>query len=157
MASTYNLISIITFILAAIFFLLSVFMFFKFNIIKISGDLSGRNARKSIDAMKNSVSTVPAENRAVYDAVVNQQPQDVHSVRTITTDMSYDQGNVTAELTENINSTTLLSEEQLGTNVAGTTVLGANEIGTTVLSAEQLIPESKRFIVVKEITFVHTN
>ncbi len=149
MASTYNLISTITFILAAIFFLLSVFLFFKFNIIKISGDLSGRNAKKSISEMKKVVSSIPNENREVYDSVVLQSSSEPVA-RAITTEMDPIEENATDILNDNMQSTTVLNVEE-----NGTTVLNADEIGTTVLSTEQLIPESKRFIVIKEITFIH--
>lgn len=55
MATIYYYISIASYIAAILFLVLSVVLFFKFDIRKIVGDLSGRNARKSVEAMKKRV------------------------------------------------------------------------------------------------------
>lgn len=52
MAQIYTIISITAFSLAGIFFLTSCFLWFKFEILKIIGDLSGRTAKKSIEQMR---------------------------------------------------------------------------------------------------------
>ncbi len=52
MAQIYTIISITAFSLAGIFFLTSCFLWFKFGIMKIIGDLSGRTAKKSIEQMR---------------------------------------------------------------------------------------------------------
>ena len=52
MATIYYYISIASYIVAILFLVLSIVLFFKYDIRKIVGDLSGRNARKSVEAMK---------------------------------------------------------------------------------------------------------
>lgn len=52
MTQLYNTISIVTFSLAGVGFLVSIFLWFKFEIWDIIGDLSGRNAKKSIEQMR---------------------------------------------------------------------------------------------------------
>ena len=49
MAETFNLISIISFIVALIFVVLAVVIWFVFKIPSVIGDLSGRTAKKSIE------------------------------------------------------------------------------------------------------------
>lgn len=155
MADTFKMISNISFILAAIFLLVAVFMFFKFNIRKIVGDLSGRNARKSISAMKQDNPSGEVSNvnyiykREIKETFSELQTTSEMEVRTESLNENKSEI-VTDVLDETINTTTVLSE-----NVAGTTVLGQNEVGTTVLSNAQLMPKEKQFIVRKEITFMH--
>lgn len=52
MAETLSLISIVSFVIAAIFLILAVILFIRFKIPSVIGDLSGRNARKSIEQMR---------------------------------------------------------------------------------------------------------
>lgn len=52
MAETYNLISIISFIVALIFTILAVVLWFAFKIPSVIGDLSGRTAKKSIENLR---------------------------------------------------------------------------------------------------------
>lgn len=52
MGNTYIVISIISFSVSIIFLLLSIIMWFKFDIWKVIGDLSGRRAKKTIANMR---------------------------------------------------------------------------------------------------------
>ena len=52
MAQIYTVISMVSFVLAGVFLLISCFLWFKFNIYKIVGDLSGRTAKKGIEKMR---------------------------------------------------------------------------------------------------------
>lgn len=52
MAETLSTLSIISFIAAAVFFAVAVFLWFFFGIPSVIGDLNGRNARKSIARMR---------------------------------------------------------------------------------------------------------
>lgn len=54
MAQIYQTISIVTFSLAAVSLILAVVLWFKFDIWKIIGDLSGRTAKKSIEHMRSA-------------------------------------------------------------------------------------------------------
>jgi len=52
MAQTLSTISTVSFILAAVCFVLAVYLFIRFRIPEVVGDLSGKTARKSIEAMR---------------------------------------------------------------------------------------------------------
>ena len=52
MADTLNMASIILFVMAGIFGVTAIVLFFTFRIPGVIGDLSGKNARKSIDKMR---------------------------------------------------------------------------------------------------------
>lgn len=54
MTETIKLLSVIFFIAAVVFLLLSVFLFFKLKIITIISDLSGRTARKAIAQIRDN-------------------------------------------------------------------------------------------------------
>lgn len=67
MSEIYRIISMVAFSISAVCLILSVIFWIKFNIPKILGDLSGRNARKSIEEIreKNSKQVFEYSNRAV--------------------------------------------------------------------------------------------
>ncbi len=50
---TINPVSIVFFILAGVFFVAAVYMFIRFNIPQVFGELSGKTAKKSIEQMRN--------------------------------------------------------------------------------------------------------
>lgn len=52
MAATLSMISTISFVVSAISFAVAVFLWFRFKIPSVYGDLSGRTARKSIEQMR---------------------------------------------------------------------------------------------------------
>lgn len=54
LAQIYQIVSIAAFSLAGVCFVFAVFCFFKFRIIKIMNDLSGRTAKKSIAKIRNA-------------------------------------------------------------------------------------------------------
>lgn len=54
MAQIYQSVSIATFTLGAVCLVLAIFFWFKFDIWKIIGDLSGRTAKKSIEQMRTA-------------------------------------------------------------------------------------------------------
>lgn len=54
MAEILSTISIASFVLAGVFFILSILLWFKFKIPKIIGDLTGRTAKASIAKMRES-------------------------------------------------------------------------------------------------------
>ena len=52
MAETLSTISLIAYIISAVFFVLAIVLFIVFKIPAVVGDLSGKNARKSIERMR---------------------------------------------------------------------------------------------------------
>ena len=146
MADTYNSISNVAFVLAAVFFIVSAILFFRFNIVKIVGDLSGRNARKSINAMKNNIN---ASNNAQQVIFSNLNTVSYNNV-TGSTDSNNAQQNT--DMSDDSYHTDILNDMDL----LSTTVLGENESETTVLSQTELLPANLRFVIEEDITFIHT-
>lgn len=68
MAQIYTVISMASFVLAGVFLLISCFLWFKFNIYKIVGDLSGRTAKKGIEKMRKKNEEAGNRSRATYMA-----------------------------------------------------------------------------------------
>ena len=68
MAQIYTVISMVSFVLAGVFLLISCFLWFKFNIYKIVGDLSGRTAKKGIEKMRKKNEDPGNRPRATYMA-----------------------------------------------------------------------------------------
>lgn len=135
MAQIFSIISIISFVLAGIAFIVAVILFFKLNIRKVYGDLSGRTEKKYVEMQKDKLKT--AESTA-YTTVVDDNISRVREIEE-------------KEMTEKLESesaTTLLGDESV------TTVLSSEE-GTTVLSIEEL--DAKGFVVEKDIVVIHTN
>ena len=54
MAETLSMVSMVSFIAAGVCLALTVILWFAFRIPNVIGDLSGRNARKSIERMRKS-------------------------------------------------------------------------------------------------------
>lgn len=133
MADTFKVISIILFILAAIFFIASIIIFIYFRINKIIGDLSGHNEKKSIKRMQNQKAN------QISDSNINLINSD-------------DKQNV--ELYNNLDSETA----RLQSNIYEKSNILHNDYGieTTILSPIQLIPVEKQFNVKKEIILIHT-
>ena len=52
MADTLSNISLITFILSGVFFVVAIILFIVFNIPDVLGDLTGRNAKKTIERIR---------------------------------------------------------------------------------------------------------
>ena len=174
MAETFKLISTISYVIAILFLCLSVVLFIKFNIKKIVGDLSGRNARKAIGAMKTA--KVSKENKSA-DILYKRPIKEVSKsfiTEKITQQISV--GNVenieaTAVLQEGVDNSTMVLEADnnatsvLGTGdnvttvlepqVVGTTVLSEPTFGTTVLSQEEVHNDEEKFVVEKEFLFIH--
>lgn len=66
MSKIYNLISIISFSLAGLFFALAVFMWFKFKILKIIYDLTGRTERMEIEKIRENKASAKGEDIAEH-------------------------------------------------------------------------------------------
>ncbi len=172
LATIYNLISIVAFIIAGIAFAAAVFMWFKFGILKIIGDLSGRTARKSIEQKRSAneksgkKSYRPTPNAVERGALTDTIDQNVKlkkekkkseklartekPAKTAKTKAKESIAeNQTAVLIDD-NATTVLETNETEVLNDGTTVL---EDGTTVLSpqATNAAKTKTEFVTVQEI------
>ncbi len=151
----------------------SIVLFFVLRIPKVVNDLTGRTAKKAIEAIR--MQNEQTGDKAYKSSAVNMQRGKV-------TDKISPSGRLqqreetpfgTGRITEKI-STSRLSREDLGettvldtaneTTVLGgeygeTTVLGGEYGETTVLSAPEAQPQiqPQQFTIEYEITYIHTN
>lgn len=169
MAQIFNTVSIVGFILSAVFLALSIFLFIKLNIPKIIGDLSGRTARKSIAQMREDneksgdksyrphpvavnrgTLTEPIKEEAKQKKKKTAKKQPAPSKAKATAKKAAD---ITAQLPNDGNETTPLSFNMNGTEVLseGTQVLSSDAIQSAL---EQKSVEVK---MLQSIVFLHTD
>lgn len=160
-------------ILAVVMLIVSVLLFFGYNIPSVIGDLTGATARKAIENIRN-------QNESTGDKLYKSSP--VNRERGKITDKISPSGNLIknpsealggAMATEKIGTQQLTAEETtvLG-GAAETTVLGAGAAETTVLggAAETTVlnaevgetsvldaPQGTVFAIEYEITLIHTD
>jgi len=100
MANTFFKISNISFVLMLVFCLLAVFFLFRFRILDIIGDLSGRTAKKTIERMRE-------ENKKMGNKLY--RPSNINAYRGKTTEpITENENTVLLENTANENVTQLL-------------------------------------------------
>ena len=85
MAETLSMVSMVSFVAAGVCLALTVILWFAFRIPNVIGDLSGRNARKSIERMRKSnentgrksyrSSAVNAARSKLTEAMTERQPR----------------------------------------------------------------------------------
>lgn len=149
-ASLFRIIAIVSFALAIAFLVFAIFAFIKFKIPKIIGDLSGRNAKKSIEQMRE-------ENEKSGKKAFRPHPVAVdRGTITESIDTSKDSKKPPADVTSDDDNVT----EKLNYDSNGTEVLGE---GTEVLSADMLNEavqqqqNSTEMTMLQNIVFVHTD
>jgi len=175
MAEILSIVSIISYIVAGVSFVLAVVFWFVFNIPTVIGDLSGRNARKSIAKMRKN--NEKSGNKSYRPSAINANRGKV-------TDTMPDSGKLDKDKkkkgkkSEVIPETGLLSEnratsydtEQTGLledagetallNESDETGLLVDENATALLSEEGSISKkrsvNKSFKMIEEIMLIHT-
>lgn len=154
MVETIKLLSTITFIAAAVFLLLSIFLFFRFKIITIINDLSGRTARKAIAQIRDN--NLRSGDKPFRSSNVNvSRGKLTESMPDVTTKKTDKLEGVSAPL-ENA-ETTIFRED-------GTTELLVSDENTTVLAgaemAANLEPVQKVRVAVQildRVVLIHTD
>lgn len=167
MANVLSIISIVSFVLAGICFVLAVFFWFRFKIPAVIGDLSGRTARKSIAKLRegNEKSGVKAfrpsmvnVERGKLTATMEQMGEEKQEP--VVKHISGDAG-VTGVLLENRaqtidgTETALLVEEEAAT----TTLLvdGDSEEEQNVQSSPQQTKRGKQLVMLDDVVLIHTD
>lgn len=162
---TLQLISLVSFIVAAIFLLIGIALFFLFNIPKIYGDISGKTARKAIQNIRQQNESTG--NKAYKPSAVNVErgkltdkiSKSGNLVSTVETHSGIGVG--TEEL---VGETTALATEttMLETKNDETTILNADTNETTILTSietnvssanEESVSNADTFEVTVEIGF----
>lgn len=167
--------SLVAYLVAGVLFLVAVALFFLFDVPKLYGDISGRTARKAIEAIRQQnqssgnkaykPSAVNAERGKLTDKITQSgrlQSQTAGlpvSVGTekFATSTIHPQLNETTVLNQTINETTVL-EQPVGETMVLTGTLPATEFGETTLLVNEAHHESpasagSKFTVDVEMSF----
>lgn len=153
-AQIYQIISIVSFSLAGVCFVLALFFFLKFRVIKIINDLSGRTAKKSI-AEKRS------ENEKSIDKTfqINRNTKERKSVvvKNDAGTMVLPKSDITEPLTNNdqtdlleAGTAILIKSEDVSDAEDSTTVLSGN--ASTKKTADDV-----QLDMIQSIVLIHTN
>lgn len=133
-ADTYQVISIIAFSLAAVFFILAVILFIKFNIPGLINDLSGRTAIKQIQEIRrqNIMDNIRKKTSDVYQT--SNTPSVEAGVSDIRKNVSIKKGgNTTAVIGKEQTKTDISYQNQESTELlnhdSGTEILISNKNG----------------------------
>ena len=162
-----QMISLISFIVAGVLFLLGIALFFLLDVPKLYGDISGRTAKKAIEAIRQQnessgnkaykPSAVNAERGKLTDkishsgSIVGKTSGSGISVGTekLHTDVLTAKASETTVLNGTGNETTVL-EYQSG--AGETTVLAQNQVGVGIVT-DKTIPANNEFTVDVEMSF----
>ena len=167
MSDILNIISLVSFVLAGILLVLAVVLFFVFKIPSVWGDLSGKNARKSIERMRQNnektgkkahvPSNVNLQRGKLTDKIQETQKSNIKDDEQTAV---LNNSNITSELKDTnateilvyTNATALLVDDNA-------TTLLVDDNATTLLSdyqAEQ--PDiNNAFDYIENIIIIHTN
>lgn len=161
MAETLQLLSIISFAVGAVCLGLAIFLWFFFKIPNVIGDLSGRNARKSIARMReaNEKSGSKSYKESKANAERGKLTGTMQGIRKKKTDSSDDNKLETGLLNENkaegfeSEATGVLESETTG-------LLGDDEV-TAPLNVSAQKPKTttdrKKLKMIEEVIFIHTD
>lgn len=167
MASVLKIVSIVLFSLAAVCLVFAVFAFITFKIPNVIGDLTGRNARKSIEKMrdanekggKKSYRPHPvAFDRGTLTEPIKQSKKESKKIsKTAKTEpqsknpQKFD-GSGATDVLEDVNATTKLDYDADGTEIlsAGTQVLSEETMQTA------LNENTVKIKMIQNIILIHT-
>lgn len=136
-AQAYNIISISSFVLCGFTVLLSIFLFFKFKIRSVVGELSGKTAERQVEEIRKQNRTVKNRASILMDESKSHMADKEISDRTEPIQSSTDA--TQSEATTVLNETTLLINDE-------------DENATVVLSFKQL----EEYITVIDVMEIHT-
>lgn len=157
----YKIISTVGFILAAIMLILSIFLFFKFNIPKVIGDITGKTAKKAIQRIHEQneqsgdkaykSSPVNIARGKIMDKVTNSGNLIVQDNRPIVVDVGT--GKISTQELNDQNQTTVLCSDSDDTTALYIT--GSLDGKANVNNHSQEINQQTNLEI--DITFIHTD
>lgn len=153
MAETLQILSIISFAVAGVCFVLAVFFWFFFKIPTVIGDLSGRTARKSIAKMR--VANEKSGSKSYKESKVNlERGKLTGTMPQIDPNPPRDE-NETADLSEV--AETPVNSSSIGSETTGL-LLGNDDTAPLYMSEEQakISGRAKKIEILEEIMFIHT-
>lgn len=153
MAGVYGIISMIGFILAIVFFVAAVILFFIFRIDRVIGNLTGMNARKAMKerqkkALENDNHNSNSFSYADFDVTTDELATDELTTDKLATDKLSTDKLATGKLsTDELSSeTSILSSDAIISNDNVTEILQENNRNVTRI-----------FDIVDEITLISTD
>ncbi len=153
MAETLQILSIISFAVAGVCFVLAVFFWFFFKIPTVIGDLSGRTARKSIAKMR--VANEKSGSKSYKESKVNlERGKLTGTMPQIDLAPPRDE-NETADLSEVAENTA--NSSSIGSETTGL-LLGNDDTALLYMSEEQtkISGRAKKIDILEEVMFIHT-
>lgn len=165
MAEILSIVSIVAFSLAGVDILVLIILWFKFDMLKIMGDLSGRNEKRSIARMHRDRPVQPALGEAFYQELREQPLLPPESGNNKAGQaQSYVAGKSSAGVERPVVREPSTAERTVteklpleeNTYLEETTILGTTEIleETSLLEENTVLPEA--FTLVENILMVHT-
>lgn len=168
MTSIFKIVSIVLFVLAAVCLAFAIFAFVTFKIPNVIGDLTGRNARKSIEKMrdanekggKKSYRPHPiASDRGTLTEPIKQSKKESKKLsKTAKTELRRKEaqkfdGSSATDVLEDVNATTKLEYDADGTEIlsAGTEVLSEETMQTA------LNENTVKIKMIQNIILIHTD
>lgn len=149
MTSIYDMISLVTFSLAAICLATAVFFWFRFHIREIIGDLTGRTAKKTIEQMRT-------ENEK--SGKKSYRPTPIAAERGTKTEMivRYSQDVSKEQKTEKLSNVTESGATEL---LSGATELldSSTELSEEYTTRLEPIKKFEDFVMIQNIVITHTN
>lgn len=162
MAETLSILSIVAFSLAGVSLALAIFFWFFFKIPSVIGDLSGRNARKSIAKMRaENEKTISQSRKTGRTNLEHRKPAAPvkHSGKLESKKKAEDDRPDTGLLTEN--RAVNLASEPTSVLMSATTGLLVDEEATaplgTLTQNHQKPGGGKKFIMLDEVMIIHTD
>jgi hypothetical protein len=157
---TYKIISTVGFILAAVMLILVVILFFKFNILKVFGDITGKTAKKAIQSIREQ--NVQSGNKPYKSSPVNIRKGKTEKMS------NSSKLNKQNDIPISINEGTERNHTQKLVEQNVTTVLSCDSVNTTVLYVTESLDGMTNVNMPKEeikqqanleldITFLHTD
>lgn len=130
-----QMLSLVFYVVAAVLFLVTIALFFLLNIPKVFGDITGANARKAIENIRQ-------QNEISGDKAY--KPSYVNAARGKVTDKISPSGKINSQASSLgvAVETEKLSTAQLVREAQETTVLGGQDNETTVLNSEDTVGET---------------
>lgn len=159
MAQALNNISIILFILAVVFAVVSVIFWFVFRIKDVIGDLSGRNARKSIERMRADNEKSNKKQKRQSAQKIKPEDKLTETMDGISKSNAQRNNDETGILSENVASMRNSSETALLTDDDVTAALVTGELGETELmdTRAERRTATVKLQMINEVIIVNTN
>lgn len=140
-ATVYNILTFVFFGIGLVLLIIAVILFFKFKVVSLAEELSGKRARKQVEEIRKE--NASAKSNGYVPNLFARNSNSVHDtgrLRRESEELKAKTGRmktekIGAEIQEDTGGTVLLTNESIPEDTGGTTLLnsGSNDEGTTLL------------------------